>query len=191
MAMPVTPRLALGDSMAGNVRFLSQQWFLPSSPLQRHVVVRTNKSSHANNVSVIMNELLLLSFGQSVVRLTVLRWICPSPQVYARLNLEEQPLTSQVGLLGTATLSFLISVVWYIMLLYSDANITNLSNSGHTTDQTGVLLQHPRPHTRYNGKCCLICDSPATSSHWGQTPVFLIRTLREHCQEMHNVLRMF
>ena len=27
--------------------------------------------------------------------------------------------------------------------------------------------------------------------HWGQTSVFLVRTLREHWQEMHNVLRMF
>ena len=27
------------------------------------------------------------------------------------------------------------------------------------------------------------------SSHWGQTPVFLVRTFREHCQEMHNLLR--
>ena len=26
-------------------------------------------------------------------------------------------------------------------------------------------------------------------SHWGQTPVSLVRTFREHCQEMHNLLR--
>ena len=25
--------------------------------------------------------------------------------------------------------------------------------------------------------------------HWGQIPVFLVRTSREHCQEMHNLLR--
>ena len=50
-AMPVTPGPVLADSTAGNARFLSQRWFLPSSPLQRYVFVGTNKSSRANDVS--------------------------------------------------------------------------------------------------------------------------------------------
>ena len=43
------------------------------------------------------------------------------------------------------------------------------------------------------GRMGFLTERPSThsDSHWGQTPVFLVRTLREHCQEMHNVLRMF
>ena len=56
-------------------------------------------------------------------------------------------------------------------------------NIAYSCDSRDACVTEPSGgHIRQGG--ALGCES-----HWGQTPVFLVRTFREHCQEMHNLLR--